>query len=203
MAKSVGNVFGLLDALDRWPPKAVRLFYLRKHYRAPLDFGPDALDDATAQLERLWAFRRRVDPGGDEAHPPTMARFAAAMEDDFNTAEALAVLFDAVTEGNRSVDAGEDAVPFAAAFDVIVGVLGLDPEAQSVDDLAGALHTLAASLGAETADDAPTAIEQILAFRQRSREAGEFEAADAARDGLAGMGISIEDTADGTRWHRK
>ena len=203
MAKSVGNVFGLLDALGRWNPKAVRLFYLRKHYRAPLDFSPDALDDATAQLERLWAFRRRSAGAGDEAHAPTMERFVSSMDDDFNTAEALAALFDAVSEGNRSIDAGEDPGPFAAAYETIVKVLGLAEDEAEVADLTESLNTLAAQLGVEAASKAEGTIDAIVSFRQAAREARDFTAADAARDGLAAMSIVIEDTPDGSRWHRK
>ena len=203
MAKSVGNVFGLLDALHRWNPKAVRLFYLRKHYRAPLDFSPDALDDATAQLDRLWAFRRRAAGAGDEAHSPTMERFISSMDDDFNTAEALAALFDAVSEGNRSIDAGEDPGPFAAAYEVIVEVLGLAEDEATVADLGEQLEALATQLGVEPAATAGETVDAIVSFRQEARLSGDFEAADVARDGLVAMDIHIEDTPDGSRWHRK
>jgi cysteinyl-tRNA synthetase len=202
MAKSVGNVFGLLDALRRWDPKAVRLFYLRKHYRAPLDFSAEAIDDAGSQLERMWAFRRRVGELADEAHQPTMARFEAAMDDDFNTAEALAALFDAIAEGNRSVDAGEDAGPFAAAYDEIVGVLGLTEPVTTLDDLGDELSRLAADFGITHTgpEEAATA---LLARRDQARAGGDYATADFIRDRLAGIGIVLEDTADGSRWHRR
>ena len=202
MAKSVGNVFGLLDALDRWPAKAVRLFYLRKHYRAPLDFGADALDDATAQLERLWAFRRRVEGPADEPHGPTMDRFAAAMDDDFNTAEALAALFDAVSEGNRAIDSGEDAGPFGAAYDEIVGMLGIAEETAGIGDLAPQIVLMGEELGA-SGDSPEATVEALLQLRQEARESGDYAMADAVRDGLVAMGIQVEDTADGARWHRR
>lgn len=203
MAKSVGNVFGLLDALRRWTPKAVRLFYLRKHYRAPLDFSPEALDDATAQLERLWAFRRRAAGLGDEPHAPTIERFVTAMDDDFNTSEALAALFDAVSSGNKSIDAGEDPGPFAAAYDVIVDVLGIAEDEATVADLAAQLEALATQLGVEPAETAEGTVDVIVSFRQEARLSRDFEAADVARDGLVAMNIHIEDTPDGSRWHRK
>ena len=202
MAKSVGNVFGLLDALERWSPKAVRLFYLRKHYRAPLGFSAEALDDATAQLERLWAFRRRTDDGPNEPHGPTMDRFAAAMDDDFNTAGALAALFDAVSEGNRSIDSGEDAGPFTAAYDEIAEVLGIAEEAAGLDDVASRIAAMGEELG--VSGEGPEAvIEALLELRHQARQDGNYATADAVRDGLAAVGIQVEDTPDGARWHRR
>ena len=203
MAKSVGNVFALLDALEQWSPMAVRLFYLRKHYRAPLDFAPEALDDASAQLERLWAFRRREAGPADEPHQPTIDRFTEAMDDDFNTAEALAALFDAVSEGNRSIDSGEDAGPFAAAYDVIVGVLGIGEAVAPIDDLADGIEALAVELGVASGPDASSTVDAVLTFRDEARRSGDYAAADAARDGLSRLGIQIEDTPDGVRWHRR
>ena len=138
MAKSTGNVVSLLDLLDRFPPLAVRLFYLRAHYRAPLDFFEEALADSAASLERLWAFRRRAGRAGTPA-PDAVARFAEAMDDDFNTAAAMGVLFDLVRDGHRRLDEGEDAGPQAAAYDAIIGVLGLAEPSSDLDDLAPAL----------------------------------------------------------------
>ena len=202
MAKSVGNVFGLLDALDRWPPKAVRLFYLRKHYRAPLDFGAEALDDATAQLERLWSFRRRAEGPIDEPHGPTMDRFQTAMDDDFNTSEALAALFYAVSEGNRTIDSGEDAGPFAAAYDAIVDVLGLAEAASGLDDLVAEIAAMAERLGVSGGEPEAT-VDALLDLRQQARDSGDYATSDAVRDGLSDIGIQVEDTPDGARWHRR
>ena len=88
MAKSTGMVVGLLDLLDQYPPEAVRLFYLRAHYRQPIDFGDEAMADAAAAVDRLWAFRRRA--GATDARPRCRRRSSGspeAMDDDFNTAE--------------------------------------------------------------------------------------------------------------------
>ncbi|MCZ6462633.1 MAG: cysteine--tRNA ligase, partial [Actinobacteria bacterium] len=109
MAKSTGNVVDLLEVLSSHEPSAVRLLYLRTHYRKPLDFTQEALDDAEASLQRLWTFRRRVE--GPVEGPPdaeAMARFRAAMDEDFDVAGGLGVLFDVVRDGNRRLDDGED-----------------------------------------------------------------------------------------------
>jgi cysteinyl-tRNA synthetase len=202
MAKSTGNVVGLVDLLERYPPLAVRLFYLRAHYRAPIDFSEEALADAAASLERLWAFRRRVEPEGVAADAGTIDRFRAAMDEDFNTAEALAVLFETVREGNRLVDSGEDAGPCATAFDQIVGVLGLaEPEA-GLDDLAEALAGLTTEFGLEAAGPA-AALEALLTRRDRARAEGAWGLGDAIRDRLGGLGIVLEDGPDGTLWRRR
>jgi cysteinyl-tRNA synthetase len=202
MAKSTGHVVDLLEALDTWKPQAVRLFYLRTHYRKPLDFTGEALDDATASLERLWAFRRRVDgPAGGEPDPGVVETFRAAMEDDFDTAAALAALFDAVRTGNRLIDSGGDAAPQVAAYDLVMGLFGLAEEADSVDDLGEGLQRAAARFGV-SGSSATELVEALMAARSAARDAGDWATADAVRDALAAIGIVVEDVAGGSRWHR-
>jgi cysteinyl-tRNA synthetase len=203
MAKSTGHIVDLLGALADYPPRAVRLFYLRTHYRKPLDFSPAALDDAARSLERLWAFRRRTD-GAVEDTPDegTIDRFRAAVENDFDVAGGLAVLFEAVREANTILDEGGDARPLIAAYDEIVGVLGLEEPRVDLGDIAAGLVDLAAGLGISVDGD-EEAVEVLLRRRAASREQRDWATADAIRDGLAGLGISIEDTPDGARWHRR
>lgn len=197
MAKSTGHVVKLVAALDRWDPIAVRLFYLRTHYRKPLDYSEAALADAEASLGRLRAFRRRIDAGGEG--PPRadlLDGFIAAMDDDLDVAGALAVVFDAVREGNSAIDAGEDVSGLVAAFDEMVEVLGLTmPERMEADD--GSVASFAAEFGIRDGS-----IDDLLDLRARARDDGDWTTADAIRDGLADLEISIEDTADGARWHR-
>ncbi len=197
MAKSTGNVVDLVEVLESSEPSAVRLLYLRTHYRKPLEFTQEALDDAAASLQRLWGFRRRMD-GPVEAPPDAeaMGRFQSTMDDDFDVAGALGVLFDVVRDGNRRLDDGEDAAPLIAAYDEIVGVLGLDERAAGVADLVDEIAALAERVGAEPD------IDSLLERRDAARAAGEFDVADAVRDELAALGIVVEDTADGARWHR-
>ena len=204
MSKSTGHVVDLVDAVTRYPGSAVRLFYLRTHYRKPLDFTDDAIEDAVASLERLWAFRRRAPgPIEDAPHEESVTRFRDAMDDDFDVAGALSSLFDVVRAGNRRLDAGEDAGPWVAAYDELAGVLGLLEPQVGLEDIADDLASLAGMSGVATAGGAPELVETLIERRERARTEGEWSAADAIRDGLASLGIVVEDTADGARWHRR
>ncbi|VAW00506.1 Cysteinyl-tRNA synthetase, partial [hydrothermal vent metagenome] len=196
MAKSTGHVITLLDSLEQWNPVAVRLFYLRTHYRKPLEFSEEALADAESSLARLRAFRRRFpDHIEDEPDREALNRFMVAMDNDLDVAGALGVLFDVVREGNAQRDAGDDPGGLVAAFDEIVGVLGLAPVEVAHDD--GRIVTFAAEFGIENGT-----VDDVLARRAEARAAKDWAMSDAIRDGLAEIGIIIEDTADGTRWHR-
>lgn len=203
MSKSTGHVIDLIEALDTYPPQAVRLFYLRTHYRRPLDFSDEAIADAIASLERIWSFRRRR-PGPVEDAPDAavLDKMQGFMDDDFDTAGALSVLFELVREGNRRLDAGEDAGALLAAYDEIVGLLGLAEEAIPLDDLAEPLAALAEQFGIDGSDPA-AAVEGLIAVRSAAREERNWARADEVRDRLADLGVSIEDVRDGTRWHRR
>ncbi|GMQ98155.1 MAG: cysteine--tRNA ligase [Acidimicrobiia bacterium] len=197
MAKSTGHVVTLLDSLERWDPLAVRLFYLRTHYRKPLEFSENALDDAQSSLARLRAFRRRF-PERLEASPDSVAieRFTAAMDNDLDAAGALGVLFELVREGNSLLDAGDSPDGLASAFDKIMEVLGL----AELEDQPGSdrdIRKLAGQFGIEDGT-----IEDLLALRASSREREDWATSDALRDALAELNIVIEDTPDGARWHR-
>ncbi len=198
MAKSTGHVVDLLDALDRYDPVAVRLFYLRTHYRKPLEFSSIALDDAEASLERIRAFRRRV-PGPVDADPDpdVLDRFRAAMDDDFDVAGALGVLFELVRDGNRHLDAGKDVAASLAAYDEILGVLGLQEPTDGAAELGDAVGAVAERFGA-----AEATVDAILERRTAVREAHDWGTSDAIRDALADIGVIVEDTPDGARWHR-
>ena len=202
MAKSTGHIVDLLSALEEFPPLAVRLFYLRTHYRKPLEFGVPALEDAANSLERLWAFRRRS-PGPTEEHPDvrSVERFRDSADRDFDMAGGLAVLFDVVRQGNTLLDSGRDAGPLVAAYDEIVNVLGIAEPALDLTDIAEGLVALGTTHGAPSSD--PAEITNYLVERRgRARDDREFAVADAIRDGLADLGILLEDTVDGARWHR-
>jgi len=198
MSKSTGHVVGLLEALGEYRPTAVRLVYLRTHYRKPLDFSLDAFVDAEAALERLWAFRRRIpDPVEEAADPAAIERFRGAMEDDFDVAGALGALFDVVREGNRRLDAGEDAAALIAAYDEFVGVLGLEEEESNTTSLDHEIAVLAERFGVVSGG-----IDELLEARDRARTDHDWATSDSIRDNLARIGIVVEDTADGSRWHR-
>jgi cysteinyl-tRNA synthetase len=204
MSKSTGHVIDLLEAVEQYPPLAVRLFYLRTHYRKPLDFSEEALTDAAASLERLWSFRRRVaGPLEDTGDPEVMAAFEAAMDDDFDNAGALSVLFEAVREGNRRLDAGQEVGPWAAAYDEISTVFGLAEPEDDLADLVAALSATASQHGLAVTEDGRAMVDELVALRNAARTARDWPTADAIRNDLAELGVVIEDAADGTRWHRR
>ncbi len=203
MAKSTGHVIDLLEAVQTYPGLAVRLFYLRTHYRKPLDFSEEALADAVASLERLWAFRRRGPVAvEDEPDAETVRRFREAMEDDFDAAGALAAIFDAVREGNRRLDAGDDAGALFAAYDELAAVLGLIEPAVSLDDITAQIEQLAAARGIE-GPSAHDLVDGLITLRVAARAERDWATADAIRAELTELGIRVEDTADGARWHRE
>ena len=197
MSKSVGNVVALLDVLDQYNPLAVRLFYLRSHYRKPVDFSDEVMKDAEASLERLWSFGRRVPEGNTGPPEELVAGFRAALEDDLDTAGAVAALFEVVKNGNLALDADESAMANRAAYRVMMDVLGLTEPLGDLADVADQLRALAAEVEAS----GPT-VEDLIARRQAAREAKDFAVSDQIRDSLFELGIVLEDAADGTRWHR-
>ena len=201
LSKSTGHVIDLAEAIQQHGGPAVRLFYLRAAYRSPLEFSEESLDEAVASLARLRAFLRRSEtaPVRDAG---AIERFGAAMDDDFNTARALAVLFETVREGNARLDRGQDARPLAAAVAEMAGVLGIDLARSGLEDLAGRLVGLAAAHGVD-GGSAEMVVAGLVEVRGRARDARDWGRADAIRDDLAGIGILIEDSADGTRWYRR
>ena len=197
MSKSLGNFFTVREILSRYRPEAVRHFLLSSHYRSPLNYTTDALDHAGAGVERLYLALRglRSQPPGD-AGETFRRRFGAAMDDDFNTPDAMAVLFDLAREINRVRDTDPaTAERLAGLLRELGGVLGLlqsDPDAYLKGDAAG---DVAPGLDA-------AAIDALLEERQEARRAKDFARADAIRDRLKTAGIIIEDGPAGSTWRR-
>ena len=202
LSKSTGHVIDLAEAIETYGGPVVRLFYLRASYRSPLEFSVEFLEEAAAGLERIRAFLRRASPVSESARRATVDRFVSVMDDDFNTAEALAVLFDAVREGHALLDGGGNAGPWAAAVREICTVLGVDLAEGGLEDLAHRLGDLATSYGVD-ASDPGIALDRLLELRSQARMARDWSRADAIRNDLAATGILIEDSADGTRWYRR
>ena len=221
MSKSLGNFFTLKEVLDKYPADAVRLLMLQTHYRSPLDFSFDRLDGAVGTLERIrgtvanlrWAAESAPQDGelndadralGAEIDKAT-AEFTRQMDDDFNTAGALAAIFGLVTAANTYLaDAGEDtstavALRASDALAELLGVLGVESVRPAETALPHELVDLAAKEAGYAGDDPEVAADALVAARAEARAAKNWAVADAIRDGIAALGLVVEDTAAGTR----
>lgn len=187
MSKSLGNFFTIRDVLKKYDAEVVRFFILRAHYRSPLNYSDKHLDDAKQALTRLYTAMRgiNVDAVYDRQHPSAVG-FQEAMNDDFNTPEALAVLFELANTLNKTRD-----VKVAGQLKALAGILGLlnrDPE-------------IFLQSGIEAIDDVAN-IEQLILARAEAKKAKNFAEADKIRQNLLALGIALEDSPQGTTWRR-
>jgi len=181
MAKSVGNIRLLHGALDEYGPEAVLMWLVSGHYRQPLGFSEEALEQAGANVRTLRELIRRLEPGAASADAldPLVERFFDALADDFNTPEARAVLFEWIRQANRRIDAGEALGP-------------------------GRLREMLHAVGLErlldgAADEAPEDVRALAERREAARAERDFAEADRLRDELAERGWEVRDTPDGAR----
>jgi cysteinyl-tRNA synthetase len=191
MSKSLGNVIGLGEALDRFGPNILRLFLLSAHYRSPVDFSEERLADARAGFDRWAALVRATNgltPPAQEVPAAAQARerFGAAMDDDLATPTAQAVLFDLAREGNRALEQGDTdtAASIRTTLLELTGLLGFTfEEGQQGSEMVAPL------------------VAELLRLRLEARQRRDFETADAIRDRLGQIGVVVEDSPQGPRWH--
>jgi len=218
MSKSLGNFFTIREVLNKYDngdvkrnAEVVRFFILRAHYRSPLNYSDQHLDDAKGALMRLYTALKNVPPQAaaidwNEAHA---GRFRAAMDDDFNTPEAVAVLFELAAEANRSKSA--QASGLLKALGGILGLLGRDPtEFLQGRAASGAVRmepmeakgTGRINISPPSATASREQIEQMITARAVAKKAKNYAEADRIRKELLTADIVLEDTPQGTTWRR-
>jgi cysteinyl-tRNA synthetase len=189
MSKSLGNSLLIPEVLKRVRGIELRYYLVAAHYRSHVEFSFEALDEAAAGFQRIENFLDRAGAGAPGDVPEA---FAAALDDDLGTPAAVAVLYDAVREGNRLLAGGEDVTQVAGTVRAMLGVLGLDPQDPAWP------KTGAADAKLTTAVDELVA--GLLEQRQAAREAKDFATADQIRDRIKAAGIEVEDTPSGPKW---
>ncbi|HYY49191.1 MAG TPA: cysteine--tRNA ligase [Thermoplasmata archaeon] len=201
MHKSLGNFWPVKAALERYEPEVIRFFLINVQYRGPIDFSPDLIEEAKRSYERLRETIRSVESEGRRApesgkgdrdlraaSAKALSDFDAAMSDDFNTRQAIAVLFDYARVVNKAIEAGAGR--------------------SALEETAKVFQTTGKVLGLfEVPVQSPTLVEGVLdllvGLREDARKRKDFAAADRIRDALAALGVTLEDTGDGVRWKRK
>ncbi|HDZ6716602.1 TPA: cysteine--tRNA ligase [Mannheimia haemolytica] len=191
MSKSLGNFFSIRHILGLYDAESLRYFFLTAHYRSLLDYSIDNLDLARSALERLYTALRGCDVSGEAIGEHYVEAFKTAMDDDFNTPGALAVLFEIARELNKlKTEDMAKANGLAVRLKELAGVLGLleqDPDA---------------FLKGDANDDETAEIEALIKQRNEAKAAKNWAVADEVRDKLKAINIVLEDTPNGTIWRK-
>lgn len=202
MSKSLGNFFTVREVLKQYTPEVVRFFILSSHYRSPLNYSDESLNDAKAALTRLYTALRNVAVLDAPVQDDYKSRFEQAMDDDFNTPVAVSVLFDAARELNKIKEVEpEKASIVATTLKALAGLLGLLQDDSDSFLKGGATETVANDEGGlQSADEH---IEQQIQARIEAKKAKNWALADQIRDELKERNVILEDSPDGTtRWRR-
>jgi cysteinyl-tRNA synthetase len=193
MSKSLGNFFTIRDVLKEYRAEEIRFFILSSHYRSQLNYSDQQLDLARSALIRLYSALLDIDVSEAPEGTEYERRFETAMQDDFNTADALAVLFDVARELNRArTEQSKEAVALAGLLKKLANIIGL-----LETDPAEFLQSSVSQDGLSDED-----IEQKIRQRHEAKKNKNWSSADQIRDELTTNGIILEDSAEGTRWRR-
>ena len=201
MSKSLGNFFTIRDVMDKFHPEVIRYFIVSSHYRSPVNFSDTALKEAKTALSRFYhsfkAYQQvYADKLVDTLDENLVERFNTAMRDDFNTAEAIAVLFEVNKELNRAVkeENAEQAAIYFATLRHLTNILGLVQH--DVEEF------LKSDIGQDALSLSEAEIEDLIIQRKDAKKAKDFAKADEIRQSLLDQGVVLEDTRQGTVWRR-
>jgi cysteinyl-tRNA synthetase len=221
MSKSLGNLITIRDALKKYTADGLRVFVLSSYYRSPLTYSLEALEAAQNGAERLQRAAVKEHTVGNKGMPfeakPYKDKFIEAMDDDFNTSQALATLFDLARDINRAEETGMNTAEARALFLELGCLLGLTfKEAEAAPMETEPLKALLTSIyekataaniaginKTEIPEDADALMQLLITVRKDLRKAKQFQLADELRNRLNDLGIILEDTAQGTVWKRK
>ena len=207
MSKSLGNFTMIKEVLAKYAPEVIRMFLLSKQYRSPIDYSEDSMRDVSLGLDRVYAFIQRLDEAGlntaRDRNGELWQAFADAMNDDFNSAKALAAVFETVKKGNRLLDDTND----QPAPDQAADLVQIRADIRSISDILGLFMMEPAAYfvqkkeqGMAEAAITPEAVEDLIQQRAAARENRDFGRADDIRDKLHDMNIILEDGPEGTTW---
>jgi cysteinyl-tRNA synthetase len=213
MSKSLGNLITVKQALECYSSDAIRLFILSSHYRSPLTYSEEVVKAAESGMERL---RQAATDGGKADGSaldaePYKSRFTGSMDDDFNTAQALAALFELAREINRGREEKCDVAAAQNTLRELTGVLGFtlqEPKKPPLETgpFIALLKELSSQFNQTPEHDAKMKVEQLIQLlietRENLRKAKQWQLADMVRQRLAGLGVALEDTPQGTVWKR-
>ncbi|WP_019339170.1 cysteine--tRNA ligase [Stutzerimonas stutzeri] len=190
MSKSLGNFFTIREVLEKYQPEVVRYLLVSSHYRSPINYSEDSLKEAKGALERFYTALRGLPEAPPQGGDTFVARFGEAMDDDFNSPEACAVLFEMAREINRLRDTDlQEAAGLAARLKELAGVLGvlqMDPDSFLQAGADGKVNA--------------AEVEALISARLQARADKNWAESDRIRDQLTAMGVVLEDGKGGTTW---